>query len=79
MLYDLRILIIYYSYNLVDLNFLFCLVAEILYALQWCEELEHRPVIVSEYHKLLRDWDVVQKVHTDGLDKVGVLETPIAR
>lgn len=59
--------------------FLFCLVAEILYALQWCEEMEPHPAWVSEYHKLLHDWDIVQKVHTNSSDEVAILETLFTR
>lgn len=58
---------------------LFCLVTEILYTLQWCEEMEPHPALVSEYHKLLQDWGIVQKVHTDSSDKVAVLKTLFTR
>lgn len=61
------------------MNFLLCLVAEILYALQWCEEMEHCPALVSEYYKMLQDWDIVQKVHTNSSDKGAVLETLFTR
>ncbi|XP_058267542.1 E3 ubiquitin-protein ligase listerin isoform X2 [Hemibagrus wyckioides] len=50
--------------------------AEILYALQWCEEMEHCPPLVSDYHKMLQDGDIVQKVHSDSS---GVLETLFTR
>uniref|UniRef100_A0A8B9HBH6 E3 ubiquitin-protein ligase listerin n=1 Tax=Astyanax mexicanus TaxID=7994 RepID=A0A8B9HBH6_ASTMX len=38
-------------------------VAEILYALQWCEEMEHCPAVVSEYRKMLQDWNIAEKTH----------------
>ncbi|XP_034168229.2 E3 ubiquitin-protein ligase listerin [Pangasianodon hypophthalmus] len=63
-----------YTFELSDLG---QTVAEILYALQWCEEMEHCPALVSEYHKMLQDWDIIQKVHTTSLDKV--LETLFTR
>nr|XP_057943089.1 E3 ubiquitin-protein ligase listerin [Doryrhamphus excisus] len=31
-------------------------VAELLYALQWCKEVEYTPAIVSTYHSLLTEW-----------------------
>ncbi|KAK3550418.1 hypothetical protein QTP86_025164 [Hemibagrus guttatus] len=49
---------------------------EILYALQWCEEMEHCPPLVAEYHKMLQDWDIVQKVHSNSS---AVLETLFTR
>ncbi|KAM9456136.1 E3 ubiquitin-protein ligase listerin [Clarias gariepinus] len=54
-------------------------VAEVLYALQWCEEMEHRPGSVSEYHKMLQEWDIFQKVHTNSSNKVAILETLFTR
>ncbi|XP_029028870.1 E3 ubiquitin-protein ligase listerin [Betta splendens] len=30
--------------------------SELLYALQWCKEIEYSPAIVSSYHNLLTDW-----------------------
>ncbi|XP_053501105.1 E3 ubiquitin-protein ligase listerin isoform X2 [Ictalurus furcatus] len=53
--------------------------AEILYALQWCEEMERCLGSLSDYHKMLQDWDLVQKVHTSNSDKVAVLETLFTR
>uniref|UniRef100_A0A673KHS8 E3 ubiquitin-protein ligase listerin n=1 Tax=Sinocyclocheilus rhinocerous TaxID=307959 RepID=A0A673KHS8_9TELE len=32
------------------------IVSEIFYGLQWCEEMELSPLVVSEYHKLLQSW-----------------------
>uniref|UniRef100_A0A673KHL8 E3 ubiquitin-protein ligase listerin n=1 Tax=Sinocyclocheilus rhinocerous TaxID=307959 RepID=A0A673KHL8_9TELE len=34
----------------------FNVVSEIFYGLQWCEEMELSPLVVSEYHKLLQSW-----------------------
>lgn len=61
------------------MNLLLCSGAEILYALQWCEEMERCPGSLSDYHKMLQDWDLVQKVHTSNSDKVAVLETLFTR
>uniref|UniRef100_A0AAR2LAV9 E3 ubiquitin-protein ligase listerin n=1 Tax=Pygocentrus nattereri TaxID=42514 RepID=A0AAR2LAV9_PYGNA len=35
--------------------------AEILYALQWCEEMEHCPAMLAEYYKMLQDWNIKEK------------------
>uniref|UniRef100_A0A671LMQ2 E3 ubiquitin-protein ligase listerin n=1 Tax=Sinocyclocheilus anshuiensis TaxID=1608454 RepID=A0A671LMQ2_9TELE len=35
------------------INICFNVVSEIFYGLQWCEEMELSPLVVSEYHKLL--------------------------
>uniref|UniRef100_A0AAY4AET5 E3 ubiquitin-protein ligase listerin n=1 Tax=Denticeps clupeoides TaxID=299321 RepID=A0AAY4AET5_9TELE len=42
--------------------------AEILYALQWCAEMECAPPMVAEYHKMLQDWDLATKIHTQWPD-----------
>uniref|UniRef100_A0AAY4AEF5 E3 ubiquitin-protein ligase listerin n=1 Tax=Denticeps clupeoides TaxID=299321 RepID=A0AAY4AEF5_9TELE len=44
------------------------LAAEILYALQWCAEMECAPPMVAEYHKMLQDWDLATKIHTQWPD-----------
>uniref|UniRef100_W5KT23 E3 ubiquitin-protein ligase listerin n=1 Tax=Astyanax mexicanus TaxID=7994 RepID=W5KT23_ASTMX len=54
-------------------------VAEILYALQWCEEMEHCPAVVSEYRKMLQDWNIAEKTHGNSSAKAGVLETLFTR
>ncbi|TSK16143.1 E3 ubiquitin-protein ligase listerin [Bagarius yarrelli] len=54
-------------------------VAEILYALQWCEGMEQCPPLVCEYHKMLQDWDISQKVHTNSSAKDAILETLFTR
>ncbi|XP_062341388.1 E3 ubiquitin-protein ligase listerin [Osmerus eperlanus] len=33
-------------------------VAELLYAVQWCKEMEYSPGMVSDYHSLLADWSL---------------------
>lgn len=38
-------------------------VAELLYALQWCKEVEYSPTIVSAYHSLLTDWGLSEGLH----------------
>ncbi|XP_066507230.1 E3 ubiquitin-protein ligase listerin [Hoplias malabaricus] len=55
------------------------MVAEILYALQWCEEMEHCPAMVSEYHEMLQDWNVAEKSHSNSSAKAGILETLFTR
>ncbi|XP_061904673.1 E3 ubiquitin-protein ligase listerin [Entelurus aequoreus] len=35
-------------------------VAELLYALQWCKEVEYTPAIVSTYHSLLTEWGLLE-------------------
>uniref|UniRef100_A0A8B9HE14 E3 ubiquitin-protein ligase listerin n=1 Tax=Astyanax mexicanus TaxID=7994 RepID=A0A8B9HE14_ASTMX len=52
---------------------------EILYALQWCEEMEHCPAVVSEYRKMLQDWNIAEKTHGNSSAKAGVLETLFTR
>ncbi|XP_062870283.1 E3 ubiquitin-protein ligase listerin [Trichomycterus rosablanca] len=54
-------------------------VAEILYALQWCEEMADSPAMVSDYHKLLKDWDIAMTPHTENSARVGLLETLFTR
>ncbi|XP_072514427.1 E3 ubiquitin-protein ligase listerin [Salminus brasiliensis] len=54
-------------------------VAEILYALRWCEEMGHCPAMVSEYHKMLQDWNVAEKTHSNSAANAGVLETLFTR
>ena len=34
------------------------LVAELLYAVQWCKEMEFSPAVVADYHNLLADWEL---------------------
>ncbi|KAL2094366.1 hypothetical protein ACEWY4_009085 [Coilia grayii] len=38
-------------------------VAEILYALQWCSEMDYSPAIVADFHKMLQDWNLIPRVH----------------
>ena len=35
-------------------------VPELLYAVQWCKEMEYSPGLVSDYHTLLTDWSLPQ-------------------
>lgn len=39
-------------------------VSELLYALQWCKEVEYSPAIVSAYCSLLTDWGLSEGLHT---------------
>ncbi|CAJ1063926.1 E3 ubiquitin-protein ligase listerin [Xyrichtys novacula] len=38
-------------------------VSELLYALQWCKEVEYSPALVSAYHSLLTDWGLSEGLH----------------
>lgn len=43
----------------------FCLaVSELLYALQWCKEVEYSPAVVSTYHSLLTNWGLSEGLHS---------------
>uniref|UniRef100_A0A8D3CP49 E3 ubiquitin-protein ligase listerin n=1 Tax=Scophthalmus maximus TaxID=52904 RepID=A0A8D3CP49_SCOMX len=52
--------------------------SELLYALQWCKEVEYSPTVVSAYHRLLTDWGLLE-----GLDSLvltsSLLETLYSR
>uniref|UniRef100_UPI0037E875A9 E3 ubiquitin-protein ligase listerin n=1 Tax=Semicossyphus pulcher TaxID=241346 RepID=UPI0037E875A9 len=39
-------------------------VSELLYALQWCKEVEYSPAIVSAYHSLLTEWGLSEGLHS---------------
>uniref|UniRef100_A0AAX7U6L7 E3 ubiquitin-protein ligase listerin n=1 Tax=Astatotilapia calliptera TaxID=8154 RepID=A0AAX7U6L7_ASTCA len=43
-------------------------VSELLYALQWCKELNYSPTMVSTYHNMLTDWGLSEGLN--GQDKV---------
>uniref|UniRef100_A0A8D3CI19 E3 ubiquitin-protein ligase listerin n=1 Tax=Scophthalmus maximus TaxID=52904 RepID=A0A8D3CI19_SCOMX len=45
-------------------------VSELLYALQWCKEVEYSPTVVSAYHRLLTDWGLLE-----GLDSLVLTST----
>ena len=55
-------------------------VAELLYAVQWCKEMEYSPGMVSDYHSLLTDWRFTRgveeqtKAFLDGFNEVVPLE-----
>ncbi|XP_061607193.1 E3 ubiquitin-protein ligase listerin [Phyllopteryx taeniolatus] len=53
-------------------------VAELLYALQWCNEVEYAPTIVSTYHSLLTDWGLSGGLH-DLVTTTDLLETLYSR
>uniref|UniRef100_A0A3Q2DVL2 E3 ubiquitin-protein ligase listerin n=1 Tax=Cyprinodon variegatus TaxID=28743 RepID=A0A3Q2DVL2_CYPVA len=38
-------------------------VSELLYALQWCKELDYRPAVASGYHNLLAEWGLLDGLH----------------
>uniref|UniRef100_A0A4W4E3W3 E3 ubiquitin-protein ligase listerin n=1 Tax=Electrophorus electricus TaxID=8005 RepID=A0A4W4E3W3_ELEEL len=54
-------------------------VAEILYALQWCEEMEHCSAMVAEYHQLLQEWNVAENACSPSLAEAGLLNTLFTR
>ncbi|XP_056322426.1 E3 ubiquitin-protein ligase listerin isoform X1 [Danio aesculapii] len=55
------------------------IVSEIFYGLQWCEEMEFSPLMVSEYHKWLQSWSLEQKIHNNSLIKTTLTETLFTR
>ncbi|XP_073685432.1 E3 ubiquitin-protein ligase listerin [Garra rufa] len=55
------------------------IVSEIFYGLQWCEEMELSPLMVSEYHKLLQSWSVEQRIHNNSLIQTTLLDTLFTR
>ncbi|TRZ03495.1 hypothetical protein DNTS_000509, partial [Danionella cerebrum] len=52
---------------------------EIVYGLQWCEEMEFTPPIVSEIHILLRSWSLEEKIHSNCLIKSSLINTLFTR
>lgn len=44
------------QFNLSAFVCLLLIASELLYALQWCKEVEYSPTTVSAYHSLLTDW-----------------------
>ncbi|XP_022618453.1 E3 ubiquitin-protein ligase listerin [Seriola dumerili] len=42
-----------------------CTASELLYALQWCKEVEYSPTVVSAYHSLLTDWGLSEGLHSE--------------
>ncbi|XP_051973695.1 E3 ubiquitin-protein ligase listerin [Xyrauchen texanus] len=55
------------------------IVSEILYALQWCDEMELSPLIVSEYHKLLQSWSLEERIHNNVMIRTDVTDTLFTR
>ncbi|KAL7847637.1 hypothetical protein AOLI_G00223550 [Acnodon oligacanthus] len=55
------------------------MVAEILYALQWCEEMEHCPAMLAEYYRMLQDWNIAERTHSNSLANAGIMETLFTR
>uniref|UniRef100_A0A8C1VY83 E3 ubiquitin-protein ligase listerin n=1 Tax=Cyprinus carpio TaxID=7962 RepID=A0A8C1VY83_CYPCA len=53
--------------------------SEIFYGLQWCEEMELSPHMVSEYHKLLQSWSLEQRIHNSSLIRTSLLDTLFKR
>lgn len=40
-------------------------VSELLYALQWCKELDYKPTAASAYHSLLTEWGLSDGLHSE--------------
>ncbi len=53
-------------------------VSELLYALQWCKEVEHSPAVVSAFHNLLTDWGLSEGLHNQ-VPMKDLLETLYSR
>ncbi|XP_028277901.1 E3 ubiquitin-protein ligase listerin isoform X2 [Parambassis ranga] len=53
-------------------------VSELLYALQWCKELNYSPTIVSAYHNLLNDWGLSEGLQSQVPMKI-LLDTLYSR
>ncbi|XP_044078917.1 E3 ubiquitin-protein ligase listerin [Siniperca chuatsi] len=53
-------------------------VSELLFALQWCKEVEYSPTIVSAYHSVLTDWGLSDGFHSQ-VPKKDLLETLYSR
>lgn len=54
------------------------IVSELLYALQWCKEVEYSPTIVSVYHSLLTDWGLSEGLQSQ-VPMKALLETLYSR
>lgn len=39
-------------------------VSELMYALQWCKEVEYSSATVASYHSLLTDWGLSEGIHS---------------
>ncbi|XP_056103772.1 E3 ubiquitin-protein ligase listerin [Rhinichthys klamathensis goyatoka] len=55
------------------------IVPEIFYGLQWCEEMELSPLMVSEYHKLLQSWSLEQRILNNSLIKTTLIDMLFTR
>ncbi|KAI3373165.1 hypothetical protein L3Q82_006491 [Scortum barcoo] len=53
-------------------------VSELLYALQWCKEVDYSPTLVSTYHSLLTEWGLSAGLHSQ-VPMKGLLETLYSR
>lgn len=54
---------VYMLLNVFFFSFSDVSVAELLYALQWCKEVEHSPTFVSTYFGLLTEWELSGGLH----------------
>lgn len=46
------------------MDLFFSAVSELLYALQWCEEVQHSSSAVASFHSLLADWGLSDGLHS---------------
>ncbi|XP_012710656.2 E3 ubiquitin-protein ligase listerin [Fundulus heteroclitus] len=53
-------------------------VSELLYALQWCKEVDYRPAVASAYRNLLADWGLSGGLHSN-VPMKSLLETLYSR
>uniref|UniRef100_A0A7N6AF49 E3 ubiquitin-protein ligase listerin n=1 Tax=Anabas testudineus TaxID=64144 RepID=A0A7N6AF49_ANATE len=51
-------------------------VSELLYALQWCKEVEYSPAIISTFHSLLTDWGLINNLKRYPLNILCIMLSP---
>lgn len=52
------------AYDQIWLEIFFCAVSQLLYALQWCQQVAHCSSTVASFHKLLADWSLTDGLHS---------------
>ncbi|KAM9437421.1 E3 ubiquitin-protein ligase listerin isoform 1-T1 [Salvelinus alpinus] len=53
-------------------------VCELLYAVQWCREMDYSPALVTEYYTMLKDWDLTERIDNQG-PATDILDTLYSR
>uniref|UniRef100_A0A8K9XDK5 E3 ubiquitin-protein ligase listerin n=1 Tax=Oncorhynchus mykiss TaxID=8022 RepID=A0A8K9XDK5_ONCMY len=53
-------------------------VCELLYAVQWCREMDYSPALVTEYYAMLKDWDLTDRIDNQG-PATDILDTLYSR